>query len=209
MDTLALITQLLVRSALLLLPVGVAMLAFRRLALSESANAWLYAGMAMIACVTAAGLAPWAVGGAPGYWIFFLLAPLCPALWLGVVILCDLDRNHDYDRAEPTPRHAPKARPLVLENPEWPGAPVPVFRHSGLNGQKKREQAPLFVPRSRTSGSNIQPHGGQTVLDIARAMRGNVSSQHRRKPLALPAPNGERRVENAENLPFLKPYPQI
>lgn len=208
MDALTLVVQLLLRSAVLLLPVAVAMLAFRRLALSHSANAWLYAGMAMIACVTAAGLAPWAVGGAAGYWIFFLLAPLCPALWLGVVIICDLDRPQTYDsRRTPADRSGPST-PLILENPEWPQSPVPVFRHRGGEARKHSETTPVFVASPRNSESNIQPQRVSTVLDIARSMRGNVSSQHRREPRQLPAPGTQSPAQIAENLPFLKPYPQ-
>lgn len=208
MDALTLVFQLLLRSAILLLPVAVAMLAFRRLAMSESANAWLYAGMAMIACITAAGLAPWAVGSATGHWIFFLLAPLCPALWLGVVIICDLERSHLYDSAPSAPRHDTRRTTLILENPEWPQAPVPVFRHRGGEPRKHSEQTPVFVASSRSSHGNIQPEPAPTVLDIARSMRGNVSSQHRREPRQLPAPGAPGTAQIAENLPFLKPYPQ-
>lgn len=208
MDALTLVIQLLLRSAVLLLPVAVAMLAFRRLALSESANAWLYAGTAMIACITAAGLAPWAIGGAPGYWIFFLLAPLCPALWLGVVIICDLDRSHEYDSDPSSPRHDTMPSPLILENPEWPQSPVPVFRHRGGETRKHSEKTPVFVASQRNTQSNIQPQRVSTVLDIARSMRGNVSSQHRREPRQLPAPGAQSPAQIAENLPFLKPYPQ-
>ena len=137
-----------------------------------------------------------------------MLAPLCPALWLGVVIICDLDRRSDYDTATSELSQSHRPQTLILENPEWPGAPVPVFRHHGSEPGKRLDAAPVFVATPRPRMGNIQAHPAQTVLDIARAMRGNVSSQHRREPKQLPSPAVSNSVERTENLPFLKPYPQ-
>ena len=206
MDALTFLLQILFRSLILLLPITVAMLAFRRLALSQSSNAWLYAATAMVACVTAAGLAPWAIIGTNAVWIFFVLAVFCPALWLGVVIICDQDRLQGYDASSEEAGPPRKLSPLVLEGPVWPDAPTPVFRHRGAEQEEPRTSNVFSSVRGAARDKASEQ--AQTVLEIARAMRGNVSSQHRREPRRLPPPTPRERGERLENLPFLRPYPQ-
>jgi len=61
MELLGLLYQIVIRSFFLMLPLGVAFLAFRRLSLSQTSNAWLYAVAGLFAAFTAAGLLPWAM----------------------------------------------------------------------------------------------------------------------------------------------------
>ncbi len=240
MDALFLLTQLLFRSFIMILPVAVAWLAFRRLALSETGNAWLYAITGLFAAFTAAGLAPWALVGRDASWLFFVMAPFCPAIWLAVVIICGTDRVSLYDvvsgdRAESRSHHRreaaysfrtkasasnqPSPKPtLVLENPDWPDAPSAVFLH-----HRSEAADPVGSNVSRSS-LPAESSSLRSVLSIARDMRGNGSTSHRRDRKLLPPPSEMTsrddtpvsRAPNprptaprisAENLPFLKPYP--
>ncbi len=146
MDALALLVHLIFKTFFLALPVGVAWLAFRRLSMSESQNAWLYSAVALFSSVSAAGLAPWALGFTGVSWLVLIAALMCPLLWMATVLLCDL-RQRSYGDEDATDwvierftssRAEPEARsfepPLVLRAPiveaEAPAEEVmPVFRH--------------------------------------------------------------------------------
>ncbi|MGI9389230.1 MAG: hypothetical protein ACR2O1_04155 [Boseongicola sp.] len=205
MDALTLIVQLVARTFFLAIPFGVAWLAFRRLALSETSNAWIYALTGLFAAFTAAGLAPWALGlGAVG-WLYFVFAALCPVVWVSVVTICSIGRPPSYesslddepeDRVAPLRATAPKSRPLILEGPQWPDAPKPTFRHRDDAVSPANENLPM---------DDAEPDRGissdRCVLDVARNMRGNTTSAARRfKPL-LPAPDA---MSELKKLPFLK-----
>ena len=62
MDVLSPLFHMVLRSLVVLFPLTVGWLAFRRLALSKSANAWIYAVICLFAAVTAAGVLPWTLG---------------------------------------------------------------------------------------------------------------------------------------------------
>lgn len=200
MDVMAQILLFLFRSIIVVMPLTVAWLALRRLAMSHSANAWVYAASALFGAVTTAGLLPWALGLATAHWIFFLFAAFCPALWLGVVIVCDARRPNFYDRPEDTEAaekadepvfrswrgtaEPEPAAPLILENPEWPGTPVPFFRHANTD-----------APTAAVVAASAE----RTVLSIARDMRRNETSDARRTKLLAPP-----RASELPELPFLK-----
>lgn len=186
MDVLSPLTELLLRSCLVLLPLTIGWLAFRRLALSKSGNAWIYAVTCLLAAVTVAGTLPWALRIADANWIFIALAMLCPALWLGVVLLCDTSRRMDYGPdpvADPllSFRAARKPGLLILESPLEEAQPV--FRHS-----KPHFNLPMAA--SKPSPTT------RSLMNIARDIRGGKTSE-RRRPKLLPPPDGDK-------LPFLQ-----
>lgn len=197
MDVVGLLLSLIFKSILVMLPMTVAWLAFRRLFLSNSANAWLYAVCGLFGTITAAGLLPWALSITGTSWLFFVLAAFSPALWLGVVLICDAKRVARYavdDTPPPAPtfqswrkRARDAAAPLVLENPDWPGTPMPIFRHS----RPANDHIP--DPTGRAEATK------RSLMSIAREMRGNETSEARR-PKLLPPPM-EKEVRQ---LPFLK-----
>ena len=194
MDVLSPLLQLLLRAAIIVLPLSTGWLALRRLLLSRSSNAWFYAATCLFAAITVAGLMPWALGLGRVSWIFFLFAAFSPALWVGVIILCDIQHGgRPYD-AGAAPAEEPKftstqrPAPLILENPDWPGAPMPVFRHLSEQGNPK----PIPRPRRR-----MQEETSKYILSVAKDMRGNNSSDERR-PKLLPPPRSDF------DLPFLK-----
>lgn len=184
MDVLSQLLLLLFRSLVVILPLTVGWLAFRRLALSASPNAWLYAVTCLFATATTAGLLPWALGVSRVNGLFFVFSVFAPAIWVGVVMLCDIKRqNRPYERdllVETVLKLRPDAKPtpLVLENPDIPGTPVPIFRHN--------VPAPAAAPQETD----------RDVLSVAREMRGNSSSDARRPRLLPPPDIGE--------LPFLR-----
>ena len=184
MDILSLLISILFRSLVVVLPLTTGWLALRRLMLSHSANAWYYAATCLFAAATVAGLLPWALGITQVGWLFFVLAAFCPAVWIGVVILCDGSRATAYQsggNADSGPVFRPRkpSPPLVLENPDWPGAPIPVFRHKGLAGTQAAVAAGSKPKANRP---------GRTLLTVARDMRTNTTSDARR-PRRLPAPD--------------------
>ncbi len=148
MDALSLLAHLMFKTFFLALPVGVAWLAFRRLSMSESRNAWLYSAVGLFASLSAASLAPWALGFAATSWVVLLIALLCPLIWISTVVVCDIrQRSYGDDDAtdwvierftsrQPLPADNPAAAPLVLQTPAvaTDGASsepvVPVFRHT-------------------------------------------------------------------------------
>ena len=185
MDVVGLLFQFLFRAFVIVLPLTTGWLAFRRLVLSRSSNAWIYAMTCLFAAITAAGLLPWALGLGSAAWIFFVFSAFCPAIWIGVVMMCDMSRSRpssyepDAEDSVVTFTSTQKSAPLVLENPDWPGAPIPVFRH---NGPANLPEAPGSDGAPKTSEPT------KHLLAIAREMRKNTSSDARR-PKLLPPPD--------------------
>lgn len=181
MAPLDLLMVLLTRALLLSMPIGVGVLAFRRLMMSQTSNVWLYALTVGYAAFTTAGLAPWAMGLQPASTVFVLLAMACPMVWMAIVVVCGMGRDAPYDKSYPEPDEVapPPTAPLLLTNPVVP-EPVPVFRHH----RRRAEVAKLKAP---------------DVLGVARAMRGRSSSEPRRTRKLLPPPAPE-----ACDLPFLR-----
>lgn len=192
MDALTLVLQLAFRSFVVLLPILIGWLAFRRLTRSKSSNAWIYAVSCLFAAVTTAGLLPWAVGLTATSWIFFVFAAFCPAIWFGVTTICDVSRRTAYDADMENPltvlfkARRKKPDPLLLSDPVKE-SPVPVFSHSN----PANTDAPTVV-----ADDTAEPIGEKSVLEVARAMRRNKSSEDRR-PKMLPAPL-------VRELPFIK-----
>lgn len=188
MDVLSPLLHLILRSLVVFFPLTVSWLAFRRLALSKSTNAWIYAAMCLFAVVSAAGVLPWTLGITAMNWLLILPALICPMLWVGVLMLCDMSRSHRYG-SDPlvtaARRMAQKSipmAPLILTDPEFVDGPKPVFRH-------KAEKVPE-KPKPRLSA------GTQNMLSLARDIRDNASSD-RRRPKMLPSPS-------SFELPFLE-----
>ena len=109
------------KSLVVLFPLTVGWLAFRRLALSQSSNAWIYAAMCLFAAVTSAGILPWTLGLTGISWPLLALALVCPALWVGVILVCDVSRRPRYAPEPLTDaarlllrRSQPKLAPLLL-----------------------------------------------------------------------------------------------
>ena len=197
MDVLSPLFQLLFRALVVVLPLTIGWLAFRRLMLSRSANAWIYATTCLLTAVTAAGLLPWTLGLAEGNWLFFLLSALSPPIWIGVIMICDpVTHPSIYDAKSQAEPDLPdeesaqimefqRAKPLILEKPDWPEAPVPVFRH--LKPAANAPQSPQLADESPA----------KSLISVARDMRGNASSDARR-PRLLPPPD-----RMPKDLPFL------
>ena len=101
MDVLSQMFSLLFRSFVVMLPLTTGWLALRRLFMSRSTNAWIYAATSLLATATVAGLLPWAMGVTQASWIFFILAAFCPAVWISVVMLCDGPRQRAYQSTDP------------------------------------------------------------------------------------------------------------
>ena len=199
MNAAALLLHLVAKTFFLGLPLAVAWLAFRRLALSNSVNAWIYAGVGLFAASTAAGLAPWAFGFQQVSWIFVILAFLCPPLWLATVLLCGMGRVSGYDTPEATRQSeepqgviAPRPAPLLLEKPILPETAKPVFRTHRSILRNARDMAGVRVK------SDPEDRG---ILDVARSMRGNPNTSKRRMRPLLPPPHA---MSDLSNLPFLQ-----
>lgn len=196
MDVLGIVFMLFFRSFIVLLPLTIVWLSFRRLTKSQGGNTWIYALTCLFALATTAGLLPWALGLTQAVWLFFVLAAFCPAIWVGVITVCDLSRGETYgvysERAEEEPifksRHTPsKPAPLVLENPQLQEAPIPVFRH-GTNDTGKVAYAPNPLPPVLQEPKPVTVTGPRSALAIAREMRGRDTSDERR-PRLLPSPD--------------------
>ena len=196
MDVLGIVLMLLFRSFIVLLPLTIVWLSFRRLAKSQGGNTWIYALTCLFALVTTMGLLPWALGLAQTAWLFFVLAAFCPAIWIGVITVCDLSRREMYgvysERAEDEPmfksrQTSRKPTPLVLENPKVPDAPIPVFRHRGEEpGEVAYSPDPLPPVVQEPKQSPVL--GPRNTMSIVREMRGRDSSDARR-PRMLPSPD--------------------
>lgn len=191
MDVIGPLFHLALRSLVVLFPLTVGWLAFRRLALSKSGNAWIYAAVCLFAAVTTAGILPWTLGLTQLNWLLLMLALVSPAIWIGIVLLCDMSRTNRYggdpfvDAARSVASDAPrKLAPLLLDRPLEPESPVPVFRHRKV----------VRAPKEREIGQATR-----TILALARDIRGNATSE-RRRPKLLPAPE-------KKELPFLRESP--
>ena len=194
MDVLGPLLQLLFRALFVVLPLTISWLAFRRVMRSRSANAWIYATTCLFTSVIAAGLLPWTLGVGSASWLFFMFSALSPVIWMGVVMICDPVNqasyydNEDVDVVAEAPVFASREgarndRPLILEKPDWPEAPTPVFRH-------KKPAASAATPREEEAPR-------KSLLSVAKSMRGNDSSE-RRRPRLLPSPD-----RYGNDLPFL------
>lgn len=210
MDALTLLLQLLFTSFVILLPTVVGGLAFRRLTKSKTSNAWVYAVTCLFAAVTTAGLVPWALGISASSWFFFVLAAFCPALWFGVTTICDVSRkgSYDVDFADmPTVLFKSQQKapvpPLILSNPVV-DTPVPVFSHrrpaANVDAPSRNPVLAKNAEQKTVSNSTVKTvpaaSGKKSVLDVAREMRLNKSSEERR-PKLLPSPS-------IKELPFIK-----
>lgn len=197
-----LIALLFLKTAVLIAPLAVVFLAFRRLVLSRSANAWLYASSGLFALVTTLGLVPWALGTGNSHPVFFVFAAMVPTVWYGVVLMCnaartvryDIELEHTFGILARLARTRSFQVPLILENPEWPDVPAAVFRHTPRTTKVTPE--PLETDVKQISQ---EPDGPRTILEVARSMRCNSSSEGRRIKL-LPGPRKTAPTE----LPFLK-----
>lgn len=191
MDVLIPLFHLVLRSLVVLFPLTVGCLAFRRLALSKSDNAWIYAATCLFAAISSAGVLPWALGMTSINWIMNLLALCCPGIWIGVLLICDVSRSHRYSQ-DPivwTARFffAKPEQELVAETGEAhtaPAVPPPVFQHK-----------PKTFPKVSTKSYEAS-NSASTIVALAREIRGNRTSD-RRRPKLLPAPK-------SRELPFLR-----
>lgn len=192
MDVLSPLFLLLFRALFVVLPLTVAWLAFRRLMRSRSSNAWIYAGTCLLTSILTAAMLPWSLGLGSANSLVLVLSFFSPAIWLGVIMICDppnVTTKYDPQEVDDTvdvpefrTRSAPQ-KPLILEKPNWPDAPTPMFRHTGA--EAKLAPVPILEePR-------------KSLLSIARGMRGNSNSDQRR-PKLLPAP-----VRYGDDLSFL------
>lgn len=190
MDVFAPFLLFAIRGLAVLLPLSVGLLAFRRLALSKTDNAWIYAASCLFAAVTVAGVLPWMLGLAEVNRVLAAFALSSPVLWIGVVMLCERPhpgRYGDDPFASPAERFIDRTRARLsatkraLEDRQE-GA-VPVFRHT----RAPAEPAPTVPAQTSTA---------RTLLELARDIRGNRSSE-RRRPKLLPPPE-------SHDLPFLR-----
>lgn len=191
---------LVIKTFVISLPLSVVWLAFRRLMLSKSANAWLYAATGIFALLTTIGLAPWALGAGAPHPVFLVFAAMVPAVWYSVALLCNSTRSVGYDselertlhRLWSMSRPARQEPPLVLHGPQWPDAPQPVFRHTPVpKRDTDTERRPTRI--ARATGAT------RSLIQIARTMRGNASSDPRRVKLLPPPSRAEMK-----DMPFLK-----
>ncbi|MEM7719761.1 MAG: hypothetical protein AAF222_11215 [Pseudomonadota bacterium] len=171
-------------------PLTVCWLAFRRLALSKSDNAWIYAGVCLLSAVIAAAALPWMLGLTSISWPIIMLALLSPALWIAAILVCDVSRERRYghDPLFQTARtigqkSVTKLSPLLLGPSDRMPEEEPVFRH---RNKPVRTKAPK-PSRSKAT---------RALLSLTRDIRDNATSERRRRKL-LPPP------EPAQ-LPFLQ-----
>lgn len=190
MDVLNPLLHLAVKSLVILFPLTVGWLAFRRLALSKSANAWVYAGACLFSAIAAASILPWGLGLTPLNWGLLFLALLSPVVWIATIFVCDMTRIGRYgeDPIVQTARSlgsraTPKLATLILQEEQRAEPVMPVFKH------RERPEPQKPSPPQRSAATT-------TLLNLARDIRGNTSSE-RRRPKLLPPP------ERAE-FPFLR-----
>lgn len=206
---LGLLFLLVIKSLFLILTLVVFGLAVRRLLLSNSANAWLYAATALFSLLTSLGLIPWTLGVGQSHPVFFVFAAMTPAIWYGVVTMCNATRPLQYDsemertfvRFASLLRVPRASSPLVLQDPRFPEAPLPVFRHTPKPATRMPE--PVTEPAPERSLAAPQQarvlrrarasEATRSLLGIARAMRRNKSSEGRRIKLLPPPARAEDR----------------
>lgn len=181
MDILSPFLHLAVKSLVILFPLTVSWLAFRRLALSKSTNAWIYASICLFAVTAAAGVLPWSLGLSDLNIPLLLMALAAPTLWVATLFICDLSRVSRYgpDPLFATARSvaekaAPNLTPLLLGEDMRTAKEAPVFRH-------QPKPVPVLSELPERSAAT------KTLLALARDIRGNTSSE-RRRPKLLPAP---------------------
>ncbi len=190
MDVLGPLIHVVLRSLVVLFPLTVGWLAFRRLAHSKTSNAWIYAAICLFSAVAAAGVLPWTLGLTELNWFPVILALISPMIWICAIMACDLSRTPRYGR-DPLVETArsmfafpvPKPSPLVLRKPVTPETPTIEFKH----------QAPKPVRREKTREIG---HATKTLLNLARDIRGNPTSD-RHRPKLLPSPD-------SQEMPFLR-----
>ena len=191
MSAVELLFAVLIRAFILALPIGVAILAFRRLEISTTSNMWVYALICGFSAFTAAGLLPWALAFQPPQTAFLLSAVLSPPLWMAVVVVLGVGRRDRYEPAPGAPLEAeeppmPRIKPtLVLTDPVAPPAPVPLFRHH-RPAKPKPADTPLAFAEHKS------------LLSVARDMRGLKTSEERRSRRLLPPPGA------LGDLPFVR-----
>ena len=198
MDVLSPLMLLVIHAVVVVLPLTVGMLAFRRLLFSQTTNAWIYAATCLFASITAIALLPWAIGIATTSSVFFLFSAISPIIWLTVVMACDQERiaphydanNAEGDEAKKELVMTFRPRPLILERPEWPDAPIPVFRHLSV---------PVATIPASANHYDDDEETPKSLTSIVLGMRRNKNSDGRR-PKLLPAP-----VDVDTGLPFLPP----
>lgn len=208
---LGLLLYLVFRTLLLALTLTIFFLAVRRLLMSKSANAWLYAATALFALLTFLGLLPWVLGIGRSHPVFFVLAAAAPAIWYGVVTMCNATRHARYDSEleRTVQRFAGLASliaaksPLILDKTLRADVPQPVFRHAPQRpAEPPATKRPLLLtnalPAQGTAARQRVSDATRTLLGIARGMRRNSSSEGRR-PKLLPPPRKEDR-----NIPLLR-----
>ncbi|MCV6594501.1 MAG: hypothetical protein OIF48_16225 [Silicimonas sp.] len=205
MDVLSLLIQLIFRSLFVLLPLTVAWLALRRVLRSRSTNAWGYGVVCLLTASTAAALVPWTLGVGSAGWVAFAISAVSPALWIAVLMVCDpVDQPAHYDvtvaEAPEPPPEAPKfdltaairvAETLDVERvPDEPeeDPPVPVFRH-----RPPKPRQTVYAPPEEP---------GQSLMQVAKQMRGNRNSD-RHRPRRLAAPDRPAPERYGKDLPFL------
>lgn len=214
---LGLLSLLLIKSLLLIVVLAVFWLAVRRLLLSRSANAWLYAATSIFSLMTLLGLLPWALGIGTTHPVFFVFAAMTPTVWYGVVTMCNATRPMRYDselertilRFLSLARVPRFTEPLVLVDPKWPEAPMPVFRHTAPEIPDTNVSRPVAKAAVAERGQKAAPVGEtrrsrvseatRSLLGVARGMRRNESSEIRRIKLLPPPMRTEDR-----SIPFLK-----
>jgi len=197
MDALSLLAHLMFKTFFLALPVGVAWLAFRRLSMSESRNAWLYSAVGLFSSVSAAALAPWALGFSGVSWIVLLTALLCPPLWIATVLICDLRQRPygDEDATDwvierftsrrPIPADNPALEPLVLQTPvAEPEPTVPVFRHTPAEPMAQ-DTATTFEPD--LDSSSVEFHHETATASVAESIE-KTEDEELSSPLSLKEP---------------------
>ncbi len=192
MDVLGPLMHVVLRSLVVLFPLTVGWLAFRRLAHSKTSNAWIYAIVCLFSAVTAASVLPWTLGLTSLSWVPVIMALTSPMIWICVIMICDLSRNHRYG-SDPlletaramVSRPVVKPVPLLLEKPVPADAPALEFRH----------RAPKPLPVKAKAAPEIGP-ATRTLLSLARDIRGNPNSD-RHRPKLLPSPEGS-------DMPFLR-----
>jgi hypothetical protein len=193
-----------IKTAILVASLSVTYLSLRRFLMSKSSNAWLYSAVFMLSFLTTLGLSPWLLGFGQTHPIFLLFATMLPAIWYGVVLLCNSTRAISYDSELAPVFHRivtlANARnrnlaTLVLEEPQWPDAPWPVFRHAAPETSAIPEP---MVSKPTPNGSRVSD-ATHALLNVARSMRNHASSERRRTKL-LPPPSRTGR----EAMPFLR-----
>lgn len=195
------IIALVLKALLMAMPMAVALLAFKRMVQSQSANVWIYGATALVALVSIFGVLPWSIGLAEPASLFLLLSALTPMLWTGVVFICDRGRTNTYDVKDLA---EDRASPLVLTDPQLPAPPL--FRHSKpepvIHAVSLAPARPLSATAEKVD-ETVGAGQARSVLAIARDMRGGTGSDSH-----APSPRRRRDTQmDVSDLPFLARLP--